>query len=444
MFPAIKQAWREFRQNAEGGPISLGLKSVSFSTTSLDETFLRKHPQIREALGGGAPAWSGESVSEATSLNHSVVWACTRVISEVAGMLPLPLMQRRNGGRYPVPEHSLYSVLHDEPNEQMSAMEFRETMTARCVLRGNAYARIVRRPGTGEVIALYPTAARPDRSKSGSLVYLVKDGNEQEKTITVEAGKAHEILHLRGLGFDGLSGVSVVGMARQSIGNALAAERHAGKFWANGGRLPYTLSLEKNFKTDQEFEQFRADWEDIYRQPHKAPMLLPGMKYERIGLNATDSQFLETRQWGVPELCRWFLMRPHIIGDLSRATDNNIEHQSIEFVTMTMMAWFVRWEQGIYRCLLTPDEKGQGFYAKHNVNALLRGDFKSRMEGYSIALQNGKNNIDEVRALEDENPLPNGAGAAHHFQLNMQTLPGTGEPTAAERSAMAKAAKKQG
>lgn len=437
MFPAIRQAFRDIRQGFGGEPVSLDLKSIV-------GTGSEKTERIRMGVGGGGVAWSGESVSEQTALNHSVVWACTRVLSESEAMLPLSLMQRRADGRHPLPNHPLYRVLHDEPNEQMSAMEFREIMTASCVLRGNAYARIVRRLGADEVIGLYPihpSQVTPGRDSSGHLYYDVAEGGREPKRYTVRADEPHEIFHLRGLGFDGISGASVVSMARHSIGAALAAEKYAAKFYASGGRVPYVIEMAQRFRSDEDFKRWREDWNSFYGAStnwHQAVVMEPGMKYQQIGLSPEDSQFLETRQFGVPEICRWFLMRPHIIGDLSRATNNNIEHQSIEFVTMTLMSWLVRWEHAIARCLLTPVEKLKGLYAKHNVNALLRGDFKSRMEGYSSALQNGGMSIDEYRELEDLNPLPNGAGRAHHIQLNMQTVPGTGEPTAAELATFAK------
>ena len=422
------------------------LKTLGISFSQLDVDWYARHgfPELYSLLAGGAPAWSGETVSESTALNHSVVWACTRVISECEAMLPLNLMQRRDNGRFPVENHPLQAVLHDEPNEQMSAMEFRETMTAACVLRGNAYAKITRRSGTGEVLALIPldpTTVRPTREKDGSLTYIVGIGAD-EKRYPVRANEPHEIFHLRGLGFDGLRGKSVIEVARQSIGTALSAEKYAGTFYANGGRTPYLLKLDKPFKTDQDFEKFRADWEKVYSQPHRAPILQPGIAYEQVGLDPEESQFLETRQFEIPEICRWFLMSPHMVGDLSRATFSNIEHLFLEFLTRTEMAWLVRWEQAISRCLLTPRERAAGMYAKHNVNMLLRGDYTSRMTGYSIAHQNGFMSIDEIRGLEDHNPLPNSDGARHIFQLNMQRISGKPLPSEIAAEARMKAAAK--
>ena len=420
---------------------SLKTLGVSFTARNIEWYARHGYWGIYSMLGGGEPAWSGENVSESTALNHSVVWACTRVISECEAMLPLNLMQRRNGGRYPVDGHPLQAVLHDEPNDRQTAMEMREGETAKCVLRGNAYSEIFRRSGSDEVVDLRPLptgSCTPDNDKSGRLVYVVNRIGKDD-TYTVERGKSHRIFHLRGLGFDGLRGQSVVGVARQSIGTAIATEKHAGTFHANGGRTPYLLKLDKPFKNDQDFDKFRADWEKIYSQPNRAPILQPGITYEQIGLNPQDSQFLETRQFEIPELCRWFLISPHMVGDLSRSTFSNIEALFMEFLTRTEMAWLVRWEQAIFRSLLTPAEKAAGFYAKHNVNALLRGDFASRMSGYSVAHQNGFKSIDEIRNLEDDNPLPNGEGTRHIVQLNMQRLSGPPLPSEIAAEARAKA-----
>jgi HK97 family phage portal protein len=440
MFPAIREAFREWR--GESKIQELGLKeSVSFNTVNVDWYARNGYPKLYSLLGGAGPSWSGESVSIDSALNHSVVWACNRIIAETAASLPCSLLRRMGETRSTASDLPAHRLLHDEPNEKMSDMDWREAATSQAVLRGNAYARIIRRPVTGEAIAIYPAAPgeiRADSDTSNRLVYIDKEGNSAEKTYVVERNKPHDVFHLRGLGFTGLEGVSVVGAARQSIGNALAAERFVGKFYGNGGRLPYVLNLEKNFRSDQEFEKFRSDWESTYREPHRAPMLLPGIEYKQVGLNAADSQFLESRQFSVSEICRWFRISPHLVGDLSKASYNSIEQLALEFVTMTLMSWLVRWEKAINRCVLSPAEKASGVYAKHNVSALLRGDFQSRMKGYSIALQNGLSNIDECRELEDWNPLASGAGKAHHIQLNMQTIPGTGEPTSAELSAAAR------
>ncbi len=441
MFPAISDAWRTFKAGLGSQPEPLNLKSgpsAAFDTVNVDWYMRNGYPGIARALSGGSPGWAGESVNADTALNHSVVWACNRIISESVGFLPLLMMQDNGNGKAPATPKPMYQALHNAPNDEMTTMEFRETLTSHCVLGGNAYGQIMRRSGTGvanEIYPLMPSQMMVDRDKSKKLIYIVKEKNQPDKTYTVMPGKPQDILHIRGLGSNGITGYSVITMARQSLGTAQAGERFAGTFYKNGGRVPYYLSLDQKFKTDQDGDKFCADWERIYSQPHKAPILEPGMHYNQIGMSNADAQFLETRQFNIPEICRWFLVSPHLVGDLSRATFSNIEHLALEFVKMTLTAWLTRWEQDLWRCVLTTDEKGQGYYFKHNVNALLRGDFVSRMQGYASALQNGHLNIDEVRDLEDRNPLPSGAGEAYHVQLNMGTVPGTGDPLTAERQA---------
>jgi HK97 family phage portal protein len=256
----------------------------------------------------------------------------------------------------------------------------------------------------------------------------VKDGNSPEKTFTVERNKPHDLLHIRGIGATGISGFSVITMARQSIGTAIAAERNVGRFFANGGRVPYLLEHAQKFKNDADFDKFRDDWEKTYQQAHKAPILENGLTYKQIGLSMQDSQMLETRLFDIHEICRWFLVSPHLVGDLSRATFSNIEQLALEFVKMTLSAWITRWEQELWRCVLTPEEKTQGYFFKHNLNALLRGDFQSRMAGYATMLQNGVASVDEIRDLEDWNRLPDDIGADYHIQLNMQPLPANQVP----------------
>lgn len=427
MFPALKEAWRELRSGFGSEPLSLGLEAKDVSPT-FDATNWYKdngYRNIYAALAGGSPGWANESVSLNSALNHSVVWACTRLISETVGFLPLGLMKGKGQGTFPATQHPLWQALHNAPNAEMTAMRFRETLTAHTLLQGNCFARIYRRSGTGvanELDVLLPAQVRIDRDKQKRLIYVVKDGNSAEVVYTVYPNKPQDILHIPGLGYDGVSGYSVITMGRNSIGTAIAMERYTGQFFAKGARPPYYLQKATKFKDTQAFDKFRADWEMTYSDYHRAPILEGSdIAYHPMGLNAKDAQLLEARLFSIHEICRWFLVSPHLVGDLSRATFSNIEQLALEFVKVTLTVWLTRWEQELWRCVLTPEEKGQGYFFKHNVNALLRGDFASRMSGYATMLQNGIASPNEVRDLEDWNPYE--GGGEYHIQLNMQQVP---------------------
>jgi HK97 family phage portal protein len=327
----LSKAWRGAKDTfRDATPIELGLSTkgigdISFDTVNIPWYRQNGYERIYAALSGGLPAWSGEPVSLATSMNHSVVWACNRIISETQGSTPLNMLQRRGGVKQLAVDHPMYSAMANAPNGEMSAMSFQETRTSHCCLRGNAFAQIIRRSGTGTAIqlrALDPGQVAIAREKAGQkrLVYVVSYGVNDEKTFTVDDSKPQDILHIRGIGDDGVRGYSVINFARQSIGTALAVERNLGRFYANGGRVPYVLEMEKRFAKDQDYDQFRADWTKTITQPHLAPILEPGMTYKQTGLNFADAQMLETRLFDIHEICRWFLISPHLVGDLSRAT----------------------------------------------------------------------------------------------------------------------------
>lgn len=424
-------------------------KGLSFTPASIASEELRKfyaiHPAISEALGvSWAPTYTGKSVTEATALNCSVVWACVRLISETVASLPLHILQQTPTGKAVADSHPLDWVLYREMNPEMSALRARQTMGSHLLTYGNCYAKKVKRGGTGQTIGLWPWSPAdtwPARDReTGELIYVHRENAKEVKY------PASEVFHIAGLGFDGIKGYSVITMGKQSIALAQVQEEYVSKFFAQGGRKPYYLAHPGKFRSDQEYEAFRDKWEKAYGNTEtffRAPILEGGIELKELGMSLEDAQFLASRQFSVPEMCRWFRVQPHLVGDLTRATFSNIEHQSLEFVTQTLSYWVALWESEINRQLLTEGEKGK-YFAKHNLSALLRGDFKSRMDGYSVGLQNGFMSPDDVRDLEDWNPLPNGAGQAYHIQLNMQTLPGTGEPTTAEMAAIAKTQQAQG
>lgn len=413
MFDGIKSALRRMRTKAA---------AFSFDTISAGWYARNGYYGIYNALSGGLPAWSGEPVSNDTALGLSTVWACNKVISEPIGFLPVNMMREKNGQKEPATGHPLYSALKYAPNDEITTQNFTELLTSHSVLQGNGYAQIIRRSGTGVAVELHPIQPQmvfPDREKTGQkrLVYVVREDRQPNKTYTVERDKPQDILHLRGLGWDGVQGYSVITMARQSLGTALAQERNVANFYAKGGRVPYVLKHPAKFPDDKAFEKFAANWEKSYSDPHKAPILEGGLDYQQIGISAADAQLIESRQFTIPDICRWFSVFPTLVGDLSRATFSNIEALADQHVRFTLMTHITRWEQELWRCALTPEEKRHGYFFRHDLSALLRADFLTRMQGYAAMLQMGKNSINEVRAFEGENPIE--GGDEHFVQVNL-------------------------
>jgi HK97 family phage portal protein len=304
------------------------------------------------------------------------------------------------------------------------------------LLYGNSYARIVRHGGNGQALGLWfwePTQTHPDRDKAGNLVYLHKDGSEQERTYTPD-----QVFHFRTTFGDSMRGRSIISVAGNSFNLANVMDEYSAKWFQNGGRRPYYLKKATNWKDQTQGEKFREDWNRAYASSdgfHRAPILTGDIELHELGMPLEDAQLLAARQYSVTEICRWFGITPHLAFDLSRATFSNIEQTALEAVMYCFRFWCQRLEQAINRQLFTDGEK-KSLYVKHNMAALLRGDFKSRMDGYAVGVQNGWWSIDEVRGLEDLNPIPGGFGAAYHIPAQVQTLPGTGEPTSFEKRAL--------
>ena len=429
MFPELREKFQAglARIFPENQILSLGLKEAVFSSITAAE-YAKSWPKLNYLLGGGMPAWSGESVNAQTALEDSVIWTCVRIISESIGFLPANVIQTSDeGSKREAKELPIYAAIKMAPNDEITSQEFREMLTAHTLLHGNGYGLIHRRSGTGVALGIDPLPSemvQPDREKTGQkrLVYIVREAGVPDKTYTVQEGKPHDILHVRGLGWDGIQGMDVVTMARHSWGTSRAARRNAAIFWKRGGRLPSVLEMEKRFKDEEDAKKFRTEFEAISDDPWKIPILENDIHLKPTGLSMVDAQSVEFNQAMIPEICRWFRISPHLAGDLSRATFSNIEQLQLEFATLTLAPWASRFENAFWRCVFTPEEKAKGYSLRLNMNAILRGDFKGRMEGYASALQNGHMSVDEVRELEDRNKLAGGIGAHYHIQTNMGTL----------------------
>lgn len=353
---------------------------------------------------------SGKPVNEYTAMQMTAVYSCVRILAEAVAGLPLHLYKyNASGGKEKALSHPLYFLLHDEPNPEMSSFVFRETLMTHLLLWGNAYAQIIRN-GKGEVIALYPLMPNRmsvDRDSSGALYYTYTRYSDEAPTMngmTVTL-RPSDVLHIPGLGFDGLVGYSPIAMAKNAIGMAIACEEYGAKFFANGAAPGGVLEHPGTIKDPQ---KVRDSWNAAYQgssNSHRVAVLEEGMKYQPIGISPEQAQFLETRKFQINEIARIFRVPPHMVGDLEKSSFSNIEQQSLEFVKYTLDPWVIRWEQAISRALLRPDEK-KLYFAKFNVDGLLRGDYVSRMNGYATARQNGWMSANDIRELENLDRIP--------------------------------------
>ena len=393
----------------------------------------RDAPKVEDRTVGSSFAFfmgsssSGKSVTERSAMQMTAVYACVRILSEAVAGLPLHFYRyKEDGSKEMAIDTNLYHLLHDEPNPEMSSFVFRETLMTHLLLWGNAYAQIIRN-GKGEIIALYPlmpNKMQVDRDESGKLYYTYTRSEGEANTmqgssVTLEP---KDVLHIPGLGFDGLVGYSPIAMAKNAIGLAIATEEFGSKFFANGAAPSGVLEHPGTIKDPT---RVREAWQSQFGgsgNSGKVAVLEEGMKYTPISISPEQAQFLETRKFQINEIARIFRVPPHMVGDLEKSSFSNIEQQSLEFVKYTLDPWVVRWEQSLSRSLLSEDEKKQYFF-KFNLEGLLRGDYQSRMNGYAIARQNGWMSANDIRELEDLDKLsPEQGGDLYLVNGNMLPL----------------------
>ena len=357
---------------------------------------------------------SGKPVNERTAMQTTAVYSCVRILAEAVASLPLHIYRYSDTGKERVPEHPLYTILHDEPNVDMTSFVFRETMMSHLLVYGNAYSQIIR-DGAGRVLGLYPLLPdkmEVDRLENGELVYYYSrywGENPNFHDMGRIALRQQDVLHIPGLGFDGLVGYSPIAMAKNAVGMTLACEEYGASFFANGANPGGVLEHPGVLKDPG---KVRESWNSVYRgsgNTHKIAVLEEGMKYQQIGIPPEEAQFLETRKFQINEIARLYRIPPHMVGDLEKSSFSNIEQQSLEFVKYTLDPWVIRWEQSLQKALLLPEEKKE-YFIKLNVDGLLRGDYQSRMTGYATARQNGWMSANDIRELEDLNPIPEEEG----------------------------------
>ncbi len=377
-------------------------------------------------LGSSSFIWgnssAGKVVNEHTAMQMTAVYSCVRILSEAIAGLPLFLYKYgEDGSKEKYLDHPLWRVLHDEPNPEMTSFVFRETMMNHLLLSGNAYAQIIRN-ARGEVVALYPlmpNRMRVDRDSQGRLYYRYTKNSDDAP----EVGKnkqsdvilaPSDVLHVLGLGYDGLVGYSPIAMAKNAVGLAMAAEEYGAKFFANGAAPSGVLEHPGTIKDP---ERIRQSWQSTFggsSNSNKIAVLEEGLKYTPIAISPEQAQFLETRKFQINEIARIFRVPPHMLADLEKSSFSNIEQQSLEFVKYTLDPWVIRWEQAMNKALLLDSEK-RTVFTKFNVDGLLRGDYASRMQGYSVGIQNGFMSPNDVRVLENMDLIPDELGGNRYM-----------------------------
>jgi HK97 family phage portal protein len=365
---------------------------------------------------------SGININEHTALTYSAVFCAISLISGTIATLPLRLLQQKEKTKEPATRKKLYRVMHSKANPYMTAMAFRECLAAHALSWGNGYAEIVKNK-LGEIVEMWPIT--PNRvtldMESGDLVYKITVSGE---IVTLPRER---VLHIPGLGFDGFQGYSVISLARESIGLGMAMEKFGAQFFGQGAHPGLVVSHPTGL-SETAHKNLSRELSEKYvglGKSHRLMLLEEGMKLEKVGVSQEDSQFLESRQFQIPEIARWFNLPPHKLKDLTKSSFSNIESEQISFVTESILPWLIRFEQNYDMQLLSDKEIEQGHFFKHNVEGLLRGDAKSRAEFYRTMWNIGAMSINDIREKEDFDPVE--GGDEHFIPLNMVPLSKAGE-----------------
>lgn len=377
---------------------------VPFTPATYDEVIYRR-------------SGAGEvSVTADTAMTVSAVYACIRVISEDIASVPLQVFERRGESKSVSDNHPLYDLLHDQPNDIQTAMEFREMLTAFAMLRGFGIAEKVAGPRgfVDQLKPLHPDLIRRETTSTGRLRYQYRDPmrNYDERPLLPE-----DVFIVKGP-----FGQSILQYARRTIGLALRMYEHADTAFGRAARPTGALTHPKSL-TDTARKNLRLALDEFATGGELSgkPLLLEeGMEWQQLGLSMKDAEFLDTFKWSVPEIARFFRVPLHKIQDLTRSTNNNIEQQSVEYVTDAVRPWAERWEGSIRRDLIIAPRR---FFAEHNLEGLLRGDIETRYAAYAVARQWGWLSVNDIRAKENLNPIE--GGDDYLVPLNMTSSDGT-------------------
>jgi HK97 family phage portal protein len=358
---------------------------------------------------GGRTSYTGRTVGTRDALAYSPVYACVGLIAETISTIPLIIYRRLpQGGKLRAPEHPLYALLHDSPNPEMTAVEFWDCLIGHVELRGNGYAEI-ERDQAGRIRALWPL--RPDcmevdRDKdTRRLRYLYRLPHGMPVGLDQDS-----VLHLRGRTSDGIVGFSPLTLHREAFALGLAIEEYIARFYGNSAS-PSGVLTHKGHLSEQGAKNLKESWEKAHKgltHSHRVAVLEEGLEWQAVGMTNADAQFLESRKFQVAEIARIFRIPLHKIGDLDRSTNNNIEHQAIEFVGDTIRPRSKRIAQRVNLSLIQATDGRRAHFVEHLLDELVRGDIKSRWEAYGSARQNGVMTANEIRERENMNAIEGG------------------------------------
>lgn len=355
-----------------------------------------------DVYGGASDA--GLNITPRVALTYAYVWQAVNLLSSDLAKLPICIRQQSPDGSEQDIEHPASYLLRRKPSEHVTAGIFKQTLTAHALLWGNGYAWISRDGAARpiELLILGPDRTQAVRGPNGSLFYVTRIGSQQ-RTL-----RADEVLHVRGLGFDGLQGYSVVELAKQSLGLGLAAEKFGNKFFARGatssGVITHPGKL-KQVAAENLLRTFEKEHQGL-EQSHRTILLEEGVKFQQLTIPPESAQFLETRAFQRVEVASWFNMPPHKLGDASRTSYNSLEQENRSYLESTLDPWLMRWEEECWDKLLTEEEKrGDTHHVEFDRTELLRTDLKTRYEAYAIARQNGWKSVNDIRRAEKEPPI---------------------------------------
>jgi HK97 family phage portal protein len=385
-----------------------------------------KDPKLSIFLRDGAMTASGSPVTAETAMRIGTVFGCNRIISGAVATMPLDVKRRVDARtREDASDHPLWQVLRRRPNRWMKPAQFRRMMQSHILMRGNAYAMIARN-SVGEItelLPLHPDRVEPRQLESLRLEYVYQPEKGASFVIPQD-----DMLHITGMTLDGVTGVSVLTYARETVGLAQATTKHGATFFRQGTNVGTVLEHPKKLgptataSLRESLDQYRGN-----ENAHKTLILEEGMTFSRLNMTAVDAQFVQTMALTRTDIGMFFGVPPHMLGDTEKSTSwgSGIEQQGLGFIAYTLEDWLTAWEEAINVDLIGDEDPD--VYARFNRAALVRGDFKTRWEGYVKGLQWGVYSPDDIRSLEDENPRPDGKGGVYYDPPNTAGRSANGE-----------------